>query len=150
MTKRTIVAALALAGIFVALYLYLYKIGLVGNLSCSIGSCETVNTSKWATLFGLPVAAWGVGFYITLFVAALISLQERYDYSIGVSKILVLLTGIGVAVSLWLTYLELFVINAICQWCVISAIVVTTAFIVAVLDLWGRTRTGAHDLELSS
>jgi hypothetical protein len=40
-----IVAMLSLAGIFVALYLLLYKLGLIGELSCSVGSCETVNTS---------------------------------------------------------------------------------------------------------
>ena len=57
-----IVAALALAGIFVALYLLLYKLGMIGALSCAVGSCEIVNSSKWATFLGLPVAGWGVGF----------------------------------------------------------------------------------------
>lgn len=56
-----IVATLSLAGIFVALYLLLYKLGIVGNLACSIGSCETVNLSKWAMFLGAPVAAWGSG-----------------------------------------------------------------------------------------
>ena len=70
MTKRMIVATLALAGIFVALYLLFYKLGIIGNLSCSVGSCETVNLSKWATFLGAPVAAWGVGFYIVMFAAA--------------------------------------------------------------------------------
>jgi uncharacterized membrane protein len=134
-TKRTIVAALALAGIFVALYLLLYKIGIVGNLSCSIGSCETVNTSKWAVLLGAPVAAWGVVFYVVMFSLALMSLQDRYGDSFAMSKLLVLVSGIGVAFSAWLTFLELFVIHAICQWCVISAIIVTLIFLVSVLDL---------------
>jgi uncharacterized membrane protein len=140
-TKRTIVAALALAGIFVALYLLLYKIGVVGNLSCSIGSCETVNTSKWAVLLGAPVAAWGVVFYVGMFSLALVSLQDRYADSYGMSKLLVLVSGVGVAFSAWLTSLELFVIHAICQWCVISAIIVTTIFVVSLLDL----RTGRAD-----
>jgi len=136
--KRTIVAALALAGIFVALYLLLYKIGIVGNLSCSIGSCETVNTSKWAVLLGAPVAAWGVVFYVVMFSLALASLQDRYADSYAMSKLLVLASGIGVAFSAWLTFLELFVIHAICQWCVMSAIIVTTIFVVAVLDLMAQ------------
>lgn len=135
MTKRTIVAALALAGIFVALYLLLYKIGIVGNLSCSIGSCETVNTSKWAVLLGAPVAAWGVVFYVVTFSLALVSLQDRYADSCGMSKLLVTVSGIGVVFSAWLTFLELFVIHAICQWCVISAIIVTSILVIAVLDL---------------
>jgi len=139
MTKRMIVATLALAGIFVAVYLLLFKIGVVGNLSCSIGSCETVNTSKWATFLGAPVAAWGVGFYLMMFALALASLQDRYSDSVGMSKTLTLVSASGVAFSAWLTYLELFVIHAICQWCVISAIIVTAIFIVALLDLRERS-----------
>jgi uncharacterized membrane protein len=133
-----IVATFALAGIFVALYLLLYKIGVVGNLSCSIGSCETVNTSKWAVFVGAPVAAWGVGFYVVVFVLALVSLEGRYAESVGISKLLALLTGTGFVFSAWLTYLELFVIKAICQWCVMSAIIVTIVFVVSMLDLRDR------------
>lgn len=139
MTKRTIVAALALAGIFVALYLLLYKIGKIGNLSCSIGSCETVNTSKWAVFLGAPVAGWGVVFYVTLFVLAFLSIQDQHADSIGMSKLLVLFSGIGFVFSAWLTSLELFVIHAICQWCVISAIIVTSCFVFSWLDLRART-----------
>jgi uncharacterized membrane protein len=61
-----VIAALALAGIFLATYLALYKLGYIGALSCSVGSCETVNLSRWATFLGLPVAVWGVGFYVSV------------------------------------------------------------------------------------
>ncbi len=131
-------AMLALAGIFVALYLLLYKMGVIGNLCCSIGSCETVNLSKWATFLGAPVAAWGVGFYVVMFGLALASLQDRYADSLGMSKVLALVSGAGAAFSAWLTFLELFVIHAICQWCVVSAIIVTLIFVVALLDLRER------------
>ena len=59
-----IVAALALAGIFISVYLTLYKLGVIGELTCSIGSCETVNTSRWSIFLGLPVAAWGLSFEV--------------------------------------------------------------------------------------
>jgi uncharacterized membrane protein len=81
------------------------------------------------------VAAWGVVFYVGMFSLALVSLQDRYADSYGMSKLLVLVSGVGVAFSAWLTSLELFVIHAICQWCVISAIIVTTIFVVSLLDL---------------
>jgi uncharacterized membrane protein len=145
MTRRMIVATLALAGIFVALYLLLYKIGVIGNLTCSIGSCETVNLSKWATFLGAPVAAWGVGFYIVMFVLGLLSLQDRYADSLGMSKLLVLISGSGVAFTVWLTYLELFVIHAICQWCVVSGVIVSIIFVVAVLDLRERSDASGMD-----
>src|ERR1700686_2511183 len=54
-----IVAALALAGIFISLYLTLYKLGIIGELSCTIGSCETVNSSKRARFLGVAGAPWG-------------------------------------------------------------------------------------------
>src|SRR5213595_1504468 len=74
-----IVAALALAGIFISLYLTLYKLGIIGELSCSIGSCETVNTSKYSRFLGLPVAAWGLLFYLDVFAIALIGTFERFE-----------------------------------------------------------------------
>ncbi len=135
MTRRMIVAMLALAGIFVALYLLLYKLGMIGHLNCSIGSCETVNTSKWAKFLGVPVAAWGVAFYVGMFSLAIVSTSERYDDSVGMSKLLAFVAGTGVLFSAWLTYLELFRIHAICQWCVISAIIVTVTFLVTLADL---------------
>ena len=134
MSKRMIVAALALAGIFVALYLTLYKLGAIGELSCSVGSCETVNSSPWAEFLGLPVAAWGVGFYVATFAVAMAGLQDRFAGSRGVSLALVAMSGFGVTFSAWLTYLELFVIRAICQWCVVSAVIVTAIFLVSLWD----------------
>jgi uncharacterized membrane protein len=143
-----IVATLALAGIFVALYLLLYKMGVIGNLSCSIGSCETVNLSRWSVFIGAPVAAWGVAFYIVLFALAVASLEGRYADSLGMSKLLALVSGGGMVFSAWLTYLELFVIHAICQWCVISAIIVTSVFVVAVLDLRDRADLAVTETDL--
>ena len=137
-----IVAALALAGIFVALYLLLYKLGMIGHLSCSIGSCETVNTSKWATFLGIPVAGWGVAFYIGMFVLALVSTQEAYADSLTVSALLVGVSLTGVLFSAWLTYLELFRIHAICQWCVVSAVIVSIIFLVCVADYRERRLIG--------
>lgn len=137
-----IVATLALAGIFVALYLLLYKLGMIGNLSCSVGSCETVNSSKWATFLGLPVAGWGVAWYVAMFVLAIVSTGSRFADSPLVSLVLLGVAASGLIFSLYLTYLELFVINAICQWCVVSAIIVTIIFVFTVAD-WRETRTGA-------
>jgi len=134
-TKRMIVATLALIGVFVSTYLTLYKLGYIGELKCTVGSCETVNTSQWATFLGMPVAAWGLGFYVVALVLSMLGVQERYADSRAFSVALVALTGWGVVFSGWLTYLELFVINAICIWCVTSACIVAIMFLVSVADL---------------
>lgn len=135
MTKRMIVGLLALVGVFVSVYLTAYKLGYIGELNCAVGSCETVNTSRWATFLGLPVAAWGLGFYVVVFAVAMLSVQERYEDSRPMSVVLAGLTGWGVLFSGWLTYLELFVIHAICIWCVTSAIIVLVMFAVSLADL---------------
>jgi uncharacterized membrane protein len=130
-----IVAALALAGIFISLYLTLYKIGVIGELSCTIGSCETVNTSKWSRFLGLPVAAWGLLFYLDVFVVALVGTMRRFELEPAISFVLIGEAAVGVLFSAWLTYLELGVIHAICIWCVTSAVIVTLILITSIADL---------------
>ena len=135
MGKRMAIAALALIGVFVSLYLTLYKLGVIGELSCAAGACETVNTSDWSTLLGQPVALWGLGFYVSTLLVAVVGLGERFADSRAISLVLVAMSGIGVLFSAWLTYLELFVIFAICMWCVTSAVIVTLIFVASLLDL---------------
>ena len=130
-----IVGTLALIGVFVSTYLTLYKLGYIGSLQCAIGSCETVNTSRWATFLGIPVAAWGLGFYIVALALAFTSVQERYADSRKMAVALSVLTGWGTLFSGWLTYLELFVIHAICICCVTSACIVLVMFLVSLADL---------------
>jgi uncharacterized membrane protein len=128
-------AVVALAGLFVALYLTLFKLGYIGNLVCAVGSCEVVQTSRWATMLGYPVAAWGVAYYLGVLAISLTGLASGFVDSRRLSQVLVMMTAAGVLVSLWLTYLELFVINAICMWCVVSAVLATILFVIALLDL---------------
>ena len=130
-----IVAALALAGIFISTYLTLYKLGVIGELSCTLGSCETVNTSRWSVFLGLPVAAWGLLFYLDVFGVALLGTMPRWENEPVISIILVAEAAIGVLFSAWLTYLELAVIEAICIWCVTSAVIVLVILVVSVADL---------------
>ena len=129
-----IVAALALAGIFISLYLTLYKFGVIGELSCTIGSCETVNTSKWSRFLGLPVAAWGLLFYIDVFLIAFVGTLQRFEDEPIISLVIVAEAAVGVLFSAWLTYLELAVIHAICVWCVTSALIVTAILGVSIAD----------------
>lgn len=126
---------LAVVGVGIALYLTLYKVGVIGVLSCSIGSCETVNTSKWSVLFGIPIAAWGLAAYVALFALAVAGSSAAREASVPIAKMIVALATWSVLFSAWLTYLELFVIHAICIWCVTSAALWVVILAVAVTDL---------------
>jgi uncharacterized membrane protein len=139
-TRRQILALLAVVGICIALYLTLYKFGVIGVLSCSIGSCEMVNTSKWSMLFGLPIAAWGLGAYVVLLVLAIVGGSESREESVPIAQLLVALAGFSVLFSAWLTYLELFVIHAICIWCLSSAALWVVILGVCLADLRAVSR----------
>ena len=131
-------ALISLAGLFLGVYLTLYKFGFIGSLVCNVGSCEQVQTSRWSVFLGLPVATWGVGFYALLLVLSIAGLQPRFADSRRLSLALVLLTGWGVLFTAWLNYLEGFVIHAWCEWCLGSAAMVVLLFVLAVLD-WRDT-----------
>jgi uncharacterized membrane protein len=134
-----LVCVVALVGLFIAAYLTLYHYGYIGALSCSIGSCERVQTSRWSVFLGLPVAAWGLGFYALLLVLAFLAMQPRLVESRGLALAMMLLTGWGVLFSAWLTWLEGRVIHAWCEWCVSSAVLVTIAFFLCLAE-WRSLR----------
>jgi uncharacterized membrane protein len=129
------IALLAMGGVVLAIYLSLYKLGMITELTCAVGSCETVQLSEWATFLGLPVAMWGVGAYLAVLALALIGLQPAFAESRAISWLLVGLNAWNVLFSGWLTYLELYVIDAICMWCVVSAVLMLVIFVLSVLDL---------------
>ena len=135
MRRRQALALLAVVGICIALYLTLYKMGVIGVLSCSIGSCETVNTSEWSMLLGIPIAAWGLAAYVALLVLAIAGSGEAREESVMIARMLVALAAWSVLFSAWLTYLELFVIHAICIWCVTSALLWVVILAVCLADL---------------
>ena len=140
MTRRMLTALVALVGLFLAAYLTLYKLGVIGTLACGTGSCETVQLSKWGTFLGLPVAAWGVGFYALVLALALVGMEERWEGSRGLLLAQLIVTGWGVLFSAWLTYLELGVIHAICRYCVVSATLAAVLFVLSWLDWKALTR----------
>ncbi len=121
-TLRAVSTFVAAFGIGVATYIAIAESG-GGAPACIAGGggCETVAESAYADLVGINVAVIGIVGYVLLLVAALL----RGDGA-RIGGFALALTGFGF--SVYLTYLELFVIDAICQWCLISAILMTILF----------------------
>jgi uncharacterized membrane protein len=126
-------AALALAGLFVSLYLWLWKIGFLGVLACGDGGCETVQLSAYGSLFGVPVAFYGVVGYAAMLGVCLAGLHGAAASRAWPTTALLALSGAGVAFTAYLTYLEAAVIRAWCRWCLVSAVLVTVIFVVAMV-----------------
>jgi uncharacterized membrane protein len=127
-------ALLSLFGVFVALYLYLFKIGRIGSLVCGTGDCETVQLSRYSRFLGVEVSLIGLIGYVGLLAFALWSLRPGLAGARWPATLLSVLSGLGVVFAVYLTWLELFVIHAICRWCVGSALIITAIFIAALLD----------------
>lgn len=150
------IAVLSLVGLIVSAYLSLYKFGVLGVLECSIGGCVTVQGSPYAWFpprtivdSSPPVAVWGMGAYLTLLVLALVGVQPRWLAARWVALSLFGISGLGVLFSAWLTYLEAFVIHAWCQWCVVSAVLITLIFLLSIPGLRrDATRAPAPDPRL--
>ncbi|MDH5804110.1 MAG: vitamin K epoxide reductase family protein [Gemmatimonadota bacterium] len=129
MKHRMAIAVLSLLGFFLSAYLSMWKLGFVGPLVCGVGSCEIVQTSEYAYLLGIPVAFYGVAGYLAILVASLWGLQGRWIGERKPTHVIVFLAGAGVGFSIYLTFIEAFVLNAWCRWCVVSAIVITLILI---------------------
>jgi uncharacterized membrane protein len=125
---RTAALILALVGLGVAAYLtYVHYEGI--EPACGLGGdCEKVQTSAWADVAGIPVALLGLIGYATI----LGSLFVRGESGLIAGA---LLSIVGFGFSAYLTYRELFSIDAICPWCVSSAIIMTLLAIVTTVRL---------------
>jgi uncharacterized membrane protein len=126
--RRLRVGALVIAGIgtCVAGYLtYVHYAGLRPFCAGGGHGCERVQSSSYAKLGGIPVAVLGLAGYVAI-AAALLAAGERARLAAAALAV----TGFGF--SAYLTYLELFVIDAICQWCVASAVLLTALMVLTV------------------
>ena len=123
--RARIMLGLALAGLGVAGYLTIVHYTGAEPICGASDGCHTVQQSRYAELGGIPVALLGLGGYLAI-LAALAVPGDR-------GRLLrVLLTAIGFGFSAYLTYLELFVIDAICLWCVASAVIMAGLLVLAI------------------
>jgi uncharacterized membrane protein len=123
---RYVALALVAAGLGIAGYLtWVHYADLEAVCVGGGGGCERVQNSEYAELAGIPVAVIGLAGYVAIGVTLLIP-----GANARMAGALFGLVGCGFA--LYLTYLELFVIDAICQWCVANAAVITALAVAAV------------------
>lgn len=129
------VPGLALLGLGVATYLAYVEITHVEAICGPIGECNIVQTSPYAQIFGIPIAVLGVLYYLAVgfLWAGQKYLSGRWAGLAGWG--LLGLTLASILFSIYLTYLELFVIRAICAWCVSSAVITTLLLLWVVLPL---------------
>ena len=136
--------ALAVGGIAVSAYLTLvhYRDDL---LVCAVGGCHTVQKSPYAELEGIPVAVLGLLMFIAILVLGLLR-RARPDWADNITLATFGIALAGTVFTLYLTYLELFVIHAVCQWCVLTAILVWLLLIVEGMLAWRSLQSPTGDV----
>jgi len=116
--------------------LYLAWIKLTDRLAVcgGIGDCQSVNSSRFAEIGGVPIAVIGALGYFGILIALLLDLKKP-DLRNGLRLAFFGFTLTGTLYSLYLTYLELFVLHAICPYCVVSAIAMFVLFGLSIVML---------------
>jgi len=100
---------------------------------CSlITGCDAVLSSEYSVILGIPLAYGGFAYYLTLLIGGLVYYQYEIKKAL---QVLFLVNLLGFLFSLWLVYVQAFVLEAFCQYCLISALTTTVALITLSIGL---------------
>ena len=131
------IGLIALVGLGIAAYLtYIHYAGLQ-PLCLASGGCEKVQSSHWSKLAGIPVATIGLVGYAAILVLLFVPGEAGLAGTAFVALV-------GFGFSAYLTYVELFRIHAVCQWCVASALLMTALAGLSVARLLTAEEQGAY------
>lgn len=126
-----IAVGMIVIGILDALYLYISHTAGASLVCGVLDGCNEVAASPYSIVFGIPLSFLGLVFYIGMLAVASLLYYQEYR---RVAKGLFLLgAAVGVAMSAYFTYLQAFVIEAWCMYCLISAAVTLLLLVISVL-----------------
>jgi len=129
-------AVVALLGIADSVYLTIHHY-TAEPVPCSlISGCEMVLTSQYAEMFGIPTAAYGIAAYLTAFVLAILTAFMSRSWWNVFGAVVTVMFGF----TAYFLYLQAYVIEAFCQFCLISAATTLTLFIIFIVSKFLRTK----------
>lgn len=134
MEKRIsqITIALATLGLLVSIYMTIYKVTSNNAMCLGSGDCSTVNASRYSEVYGIPVALVGVLGYASILALPWLERRNTFFEANG-SMILFGIALLGFLFTLWLVYVEVVLIKALCPFCITSQITMTLIFILSVI-----------------
>jgi uncharacterized membrane protein len=127
------ILALAILGIADSAHLFYEHLG--HDVICIGSGCSIVDESIYSEVFGIPTSVMGLVGYVIIFALSWAGFRLGTPAREWVHAAIYGFALVGVLYSGYLTYLELFVIHAICTWRVVSAVIITTIFVLAVIGL---------------
>jgi uncharacterized membrane protein len=125
---------LSMIGLVISGYLF-YTYVTDSGIVCLNTGCETVRSSPYSYFLGIPLPFLGGLMYLGIFALSFSRTILHKDLVNKAIKLIFLLSIAGVIISAYLTYLELFVIHAVCTWCAAQAVVISLIFLVSLYEL---------------
>jgi uncharacterized membrane protein len=116
-TYITIATIAALIGLGDSVYLTFSHYGSTPLVCNLIDGCSTVLASPWATIFGIPVSFFGILYYSALVVLMVLFFRRRDVITHG---LLLAISSVGMVMSFWFVYLQIWEIEAFCEFCILS------------------------------
>lgn len=125
---------LVIIGLLISIYMTIYKVTSNDSMCLGSGDCSTVNASRFSEVNGIPVAVIGMLGYAAILAVHFFEDRNPFFKQNGMLTIFGLaLTGF--IFTLWLVYVELVLLKAICPFCVASQVAMTLIFVIAVVRL---------------
>ncbi len=108
-----------------------------GEVVCTTGGCSFVLSSPYSYLLGIKLPVWGMLYYLSLLLLAVLVITKKYK---AATRVLAATSLSGFLMSLYFTYIQFYELVALCQWCLFSAFSSTLIFILT-STLYLKTRT---------
>ncbi|MBE0671286.1 MAG: vitamin K epoxide reductase family protein [Anaerolineales bacterium] len=126
--------ALVIVGLLVSIYMTIYKVTSNDSMCLGSGDCSTVNASRYSEVNGIPVAIIGVLGYVA--ILGVLVFENRNSFFRQNGTLLVFGMALtGFIFTVWLIYVEIALLKAICPFCVTSQVAMTIIFIISVIRL---------------
>ena len=126
--------ALSILGLLVSIYMTIYKLTDNEKMCVGSGGCSVVNSSRYSEVSGIPVAVLGVGGYAAILAVLLLESRNKFFEHNG-SILFFGLSITGFLFTVWLIYVEIALIKALCPFCLTSQVAMTIIFIISVIRL---------------
>jgi uncharacterized membrane protein len=126
---------IALVGLAVSVYMTIFKLTDNSTMCLGSGGCSTINDSRYSEIYGIPVAAVGVGGYLAILAILALEVKGGSFFERNATLVTFGMALTGFLFTLYLVYLEIFVIKALCPFCVTSQVAMTILFILTVIRL---------------
>jgi uncharacterized membrane protein len=126
--------AFVIVGLLVSIYMTIYRIYHVESMCLGSGDCSTVNASSYSAVNGIPVAVIGMIGYTAILAALFLETRNAFFRKNG-TLLVFGMSLTGFIFTVWLIYVEIVLIKALCPFCITSQIAMTFIFILAIIRL---------------